>query len=204
MRDIEGRHDRVVVKGLLGRVAWSPDGSRLAFARKSIWTVDLKSGRQQEISRTPDFATDLSWAPGGQWLVVGTLLEGIWIVRADGKSHGRLVKGSFDTGPSWSPDGRWIAYTHSDSPGFKPRSIFLTHPGGTGLRRLTNGFNDQFPSWAPDGKAIVFERRAIQRRGEAAAARRWSIYIVDLATTKVKHVRTPHGVGRVPAWRPNA
>ena len=74
-------------------LAWSPDGTKIAFAsaRHDTWDLDL--------------ANDL------------------WAVRADGKSEPERLTdtGSVYARPSWSPDGRRLAYYVNSTPLEHPR-----------------------------------------------------------------------------------
>ena len=102
---------------------WSPDGSRLAFARgegdsSSIWVMNAngKNGRAlteddlvEEETFTPDeFPT---WSPDGERIAYTTFLpdgnDDIFVMNADGSSPTRLTSGpEYDADPDWSPNGR--------------------------------------------------------------------------------------------------
>jgi TolB protein len=105
--------------------AWSPDGSRLAFAlgrygASAIFTADPNGNDRRRVSREPEWGfgwTDLApaWAPSGEWiafshehtLCAGTDCESrydILVVRSDGVGDARnLTVGSSWGGvrPSW-------------------------------------------------------------------------------------------------------
>ena len=61
--------------------AWSPDGTRLAFAAENLGSDDPYWGRH------------------------------IWVIEADGSNMVQLTSGSqWDNRPSWSPDGNQIVF----------------------------------------------------------------------------------------------
>jgi dipeptidyl aminopeptidase/acylaminoacyl peptidase len=88
----------VVFEG--GGLAWSPDGSNLAFVSGHGGTsadVYVASRDVDEITRLtndPNHAYQLSWSPDGQYIFhttasnfgsgAGYVMEGVWIARADG------------------------------------------------------------------------------------------------------------------------
>jgi dipeptidyl aminopeptidase/acylaminoacyl peptidase len=117
--------------------AWSPDGSKIAFA----------SNRS-----TPDpdmnFNTD------------------IWVVAADNGDRGKSLvqvttnEGSEDT-PAWSPDGKWIAYTSQLEPKLYQYSTFqivVSPAEGGEAKVLTRKLdrNSSLPNFSADGKWIYF------------------------------------------------
>jgi len=108
--------------------AWSPDGSRIAYA-------DYKNQQSQSF--------------GG---------DEIWIMNSDGTGQRRLVSvgqcgpnqfaGCTD-GLAWSPDGSQLAF-HSAG------GIYLVRRDGSGLHRISTSGGQ--PIWSPDGSRIAFTR----------------------------------------------
>ncbi|HEX9100420.1 MAG TPA: hypothetical protein VF956_13110 [Candidatus Dormibacteraeota bacterium] len=108
--------------------AWSPDGSRIAYA---------------------DYRNSASQSFGG---------DEIWIMNSDGTGQRRLVSvgqcrqnqiaGCTD-GLSWSPDGSQLAF-HSAG------GIYLVRRDGSGLHRISTSGGQ--PIWSPDGSRIAFTR----------------------------------------------
>jgi Tol biopolymer transport system component len=104
--------------------AWSPDGSRLAFAlgrygASSIYTVDPNGNDRGRVTPEPEWGfgwTDLApaWAPSGEWIAFSRehfLCEGvecerrydIMVVRSDGRNARNLTADAAWGGvrPSW-------------------------------------------------------------------------------------------------------
>jgi TolB protein len=114
-------------------IAWSPDGSRLAFVREIRVGVDR-----------------------GDWVTRPV----IYIIGVDGRGLRRLSprRVLFDEGPAWSPDGRQIAFSRNTrSDGLD--DIWLMRSDGTRQHRLTRHRRlDRSPTWSPDGQRIAFAR----------------------------------------------
>jgi Tol biopolymer transport system component len=115
---------------------WSPDGTRIAFARFTF---------SKPLSTDPFVGQE----PSG---------SGIYVVRADGSELTRLTElvpsadGGPDEWPDWSPNGKRIVFQ-------RDFEIYVMNADGSALRKLTGGHSGQ-PSWSPDGTKIVLQREA--------------------------------------------
>ena len=125
-------------------VAWSPDGTKLAYvrfddpavsgkvgSRASIEVFDIATGKRRIVARPP----------------------------ADGTEHNEYIL------PRWAPDGRQIVFamTHEPVPATGPllgSSIAVAKADGSeadSVRNLTDpALFGGYPDWSPDGKRIVF------------------------------------------------
>src|SRR3954470_12735600 len=101
-----------------GPVAWSPDGTRLAFAtpssRDGLVVVDIATGAAHDVGR----GRNPSWSPDGTKLAF-TDYDGIGIVDADGSGRHLVWEHSLSTAdrldpPAWTPDGRRLAFSQDD------------------------------------------------------------------------------------------
>ncbi|HYZ78402.1 MAG TPA: hypothetical protein VE596_13610 [Gaiellaceae bacterium] len=136
-------------------LAWSPDGSRLAFVREAprrnvLGVVSANGTDERVLARG---VTDVpTWSPNGK--LVAFAANGLSVVRASGGPVRRLARGRVEA-PEWSPDGHYIAFLQSD----KGYALFSIDPNGRHLRRLAV---DVFstPSWSPDGRRIAFSTGA--------------------------------------------
>ncbi|MGI8654779.1 MAG: Calx-beta domain-containing protein [Pyrinomonadaceae bacterium] len=115
--------------------AWSPDGTRIAFASSGINTRDIPF----------------------------TVESFIYIINADGSGTTKVADASGSNGrysplingsPAWSPDGTKLAFVNNKDGN---PEIYVMGGDGSNKRRLTNNTaEDGFPTWSPDGNTIAF------------------------------------------------
>jgi Tol biopolymer transport system component/polyisoprenoid-binding protein YceI len=148
---------------------WSPDGSKLAFARSegessSIWVMNAngKNARAlteddlvEETTFTPDeFPT---WSPDGERIAFTSFLpdgnDDIFVMNANGSSPTRLTNGpEYDADPDWSPNGELLAFSRDGD-------IYTMRPDGSDVRQLSRGSaRDGAPAWSGDGRWLAFSR----------------------------------------------
>ena len=128
----------------------------------------------------------------------------IYVMNDQGGNVRRVTDTPYAPGNlSWSPDGSQIAYAmdlNSTEPG-QPQQvdIFIMNADGSRQRNLTqHPALDSGPSWSPDGKLLTFTSN---RHGN-----RWEIYIMDIATRKVRQLTDSTQGGRGAArsvWSPD-
>jgi Tol biopolymer transport system component len=125
----DGSGVRVVIDQEFGHVndlAWSPDGSRLAFHAlygAGIWIVGVDGSELTEASQG---GAAPRWSPTGRQLAFESA-SGIWVINADGSGLRQVTFGGRD--PVWSPDGSRIAYLDEDS-------LYVADLDGTHVRTL--------------------------------------------------------------------
>jgi len=151
-----------VPTGLSGdhHVAWSPDGSSLAFDAYSgppyIWTITLDGGAVVRYSETPGIHP--CWSPAGDAVCFASVATGdeeIYVATAQGSGDRQLTSNSAtDHHPAWSPDGTTIAYASDVSGDWNV--LLIPAAGGPVLPLTTDTGRDDFPSWSPDGLLIAF------------------------------------------------
>jgi YD repeat-containing protein len=112
--------------GHVDDLAWSPDGSRLAFDEKygGIWIVGVDGSGLTEVVPQGDAPR---WSPTGSRLVFQSA-GGIWVTNADGSGLGQVARVGLD--PDWSPDGSRIAYVDEGG------SLYVADRDGTHARTL--------------------------------------------------------------------
>jgi Tol biopolymer transport system component len=161
--------------------AWSPDGTRIAFARAAaggypqVFVADLVSGQETQITHGTG-AISPDWSPDGTLLayVQGPLhypVYEVYVARTDGSGERRvtfeLTDGAWVLDASWSPDGRRIAFarTHQGT----QTDLYSIGADGSGRTQLTDNYvgppaytriDDEAPAWSPDGASTVFVRDA--------------------------------------------
>jgi Tol biopolymer transport system component len=128
--------------GFIGGVAWSPDGSTIAFTstrhakpqHSEIYAINADGTSLRQLTRYPDAVRvnrNPVWSPDGRTIAYQHG-SSIWKMDGNGGSQRPLTPDRLYTDPeaSWSPDSRTIAYARSGS-------IYLVGADGENLRRIT-------------------------------------------------------------------
>jgi TolB protein len=151
-------------------VAWSPDGSMIAYsgrtvedgvARRTIIVVNADGSGAPVV--LDGLWTSVSWSPdGGRLLVEGFPQKGhegqfdLFTIRPDGSDPVQLTDDEAgEHEASWSPDGSLIVFAAGEDD--LSQDVFLMSADGSDVRRLTDWQGlDLLPVWSPDGRWIAF------------------------------------------------
>jgi Tol biopolymer transport system component len=167
----------VTTEGGIAALAWSPDGSTIAYAStepSGIFVV-RPGGTPERIGDSSirlccdaeNGAENLVWSPDGSRLASSAHGYGVSVMRIDGSGELKVL----DQQPNhiaWSPDGRLVAYLGGHDVGVVPASggspLILVHTD----RRLWGDV-----AWSPTGRFVAF------RPGDYWWIRRWYVVPAD-------------------------
>jgi Tol biopolymer transport system component len=142
-----------------GGFAWSPDGTRIAFAYpahaagpggakpSSIYVVDVRDGRLTPLTGPNDNGVAIApirWSPDGTRIAFGRYsgplrnsTNSLRVMDADGSNEALLVElTDVDLGPlAWSPDGSRIAFMRG-STAERGGGLWVVNADGTNPQRM--------------------------------------------------------------------
>ena len=127
-----------------GGMAWSPDGTRIAFSVNGMLEVMNADGSNVHPLGSGTSGKQPGWSPDGKEIVFHED-SGLWEIGADGSGLHQLTDGP-DEHPGWSPDGSKIVFgSRRDDPyassgeviGGAFPELYLVDPDGNGLRPLS-------------------------------------------------------------------
>jgi Tol biopolymer transport system component len=144
--------------------AWSPDGTRIAFAsdRSGTYRIYVMNADGTGVTPVSSGPNDQlpEWSPDGSRIVFqrgGLSDSDLWLVNPDGTGQVPLVAvPGRDSDPEWSRDGTRIVF-NSDRAVTSGLDVFVVTVA-TGVQvPLTSAANtDGFAYWSPDGTRIAF------------------------------------------------
>jgi len=172
---------------LLPQPRWSPDGAKIALARRGVYLLDVASGQLTEIVPPSDIA-DAAWSPDSQRLAVvvapsdGDPSGRVLVVGADGQGLVEIAQQTeWIHSLAWSPRSDLIAF----AAGEEQAQLFVVSPDGSGLHPLAQGVKGGL-AWSPDGR-----RLAIALADQSSSPSDPNIYTVNVddgATTRLTDV----------------
>ena len=160
----DGSNRRLLVGGAGDDVepAWSPDGTRIAFAstrdgRYELWAVGAAGGEPSRLVDAPGRQWAPAWSPDGKRLAFTGVVDGatdVWVATLDTGASRRLTTApAFDGRPDWSPDGRRLAFVSTRG---GAQRIWVMGADGSGQRALTTSHpGDSDPDWTTLDAAMI-------------------------------------------------
>lgn len=184
------------------RVAWSPDGSRLAFVCGDFELCVAGGGKVRTITQTAwprrwQYDGDPAWSPDGKTLAFDAgsgKSYRIFLVSAGGGTPHQLVRRPLghEELPAWSPDGKRLAF---DVQRGLADTIYVVARNGRHLRRLTGRkVQGHSAAWSGDGKSIAFAR--VTKHGTA-------IDVIAVRSRRIRAVTPGTSRDDHPAWSPD-
>jgi TolB protein len=169
--DPDGTHVQRLTKtdSREGALAWSPDGSKLAFLRSggefppvNLFVMNADGSDLQQITHVNQYQGSPTWSPDGSHIAfsrrIGDYNFNIYVMKADGSDVVEITHDAVkEITPSWSPDGTRIAFS-ATAQDVTSYHLYVMQSDGSRVRQLTQGKVDRDPMWSPDGRQIVFLR----------------------------------------------
>jgi len=141
---------------------WSPDGTRLAYARTTggnppdIWVIDLANGARQQVTTWSGSDTHPDWSHDGDKIAYRSTRDdhvALYVYSFSTGLHSRLTmqEGSL---PDWSPGDDQIVFERNVSP---EGADILTVDYPSGVERQIFGPHSwlRYPRWHPSDRSLI-------------------------------------------------
>jgi len=166
--------DVIEVGTYASNIAWSPDGTRLAYSRTpgpELHIVNANGSDDVVVpGAVPGGWNGISWSPdGGRIAFEGTRggTRTIYVVNTDGSGlrdvdatlPGPAIRATGE--PSWSPDGRKLVFSRFRLDGVSQETrLWVANLSTNEAWQITSGggTGDVRPTWSPHGSEITFLR----------------------------------------------
>jgi Tol biopolymer transport system component len=153
----------------------SPDGSRIAFLRRTASGLDLLAmaadGAAKQLIARDVTAWRPTWSPDGREIAFAACCESgrSFLYLADVEAGSRRSLAPSGSTTAWSPDGSRLAYV---APLVGNLAVFVADRSGGSPRPVAGGVADHTISWSPDSTRIAFDASGPRRfeRGVGVAS----------------------------------
>ncbi|HET9436987.1 MAG TPA: hypothetical protein VFO64_02210 [Gaiellaceae bacterium] len=192
--------------------AWSPDGSRIAFATSrhggtnyEIYAMNADGSGLTRLTNNTWNDGSPSWSPDGSRIAFASNtasgISELFVMNADGSNPTQLTSNmDFESTPVWSPDGSKIAFgknAYQGAAGWTGTDIYVMNADGSGATNLTQHPDvDAQPSWSPDGSRIAF----VSNRNGAAT---FGVHLMNADGSGVTKLTQSSAAEGTPDWSPD-
>lgn len=201
--DVDGEGNQRVTKDAsinLGP-AWSPDGSKLAFASyqkgaPEIFVVNLGSGSVKQVTNNKTMNITPAWGADNETIYFSSSLSGsteLFATKSGGGKQRQLTDaGGINIAPRISKDGGIMVYSSTRAGRLH---VYRSSPDGGAAARLTFvGIHNDSPDISPDGTKIVF-------CGQDSGA--FDIFIMNSDGSNIQRLTIEAGSNEHPRWSPD-
>ena len=149
-------------------LAWSPDGSELAFTsfrgvKRDIFVINADGTRLRRITNDSFVEAEPTWSPDGSELAFTSFRDGkrdIFVIYDDGTGRRQITNDELkEKGLAWSPEGSKLAFRANLNvrTSGNPAHIYTVNIDGSNHTQITDELSSYSePTWSPDGSRIAF------------------------------------------------